>query len=180
MQNRFSRRTRAAAALATGVLALSAVPATAAPPDNDHRPVPADQSFEAGAGELCAFPVRFDITGKAKVIGNLLEDHKTTSPAFKATITNLASGESVKYTITGVSRYTVAVDDNGEEYFEVVSTGQNILSSVELGGFFFVRGTVDYAVTLDLPIDQREVRPFVPTVDDLGEVNAVNICDALS
>lgn len=180
MENRFSRRTRAAAALATGLLALSAVPATAAPPANDHRPVPVSQTLQFGAGELCAFPVRIDVTGKTKVIGNLLEDHKTTSPALKVTTTNLTSGESVKYTATGVSRYTVATDENGEEYFEVVSTGQNLLFSAELGGLFFVRGTVDFAVTLDLPENQGEVRPFVPSIDDLDEVNAVNICDPLT
>ena len=95
-------------------------------------------------------------------IGNLLKDHKTTSPALKVKTTNLTSGESVKYTATGVSRYTVAIDENGAEYFEVVSTGQNLLFSTELGGLFFVRGTVDYAVTLDLPENQQEVRPFVP------------------
>ena len=93
-------------------------------------------------GQLCAFPVRIDVTGKSKVIGDLLEDHKTTSPALKVTTTNLTSGESVKYTATGVSRYTVAIDENGVEYFEVVSTGQNLLFSNELGGLFFVRGTV--------------------------------------
>ena len=180
MENRFSLRTRAAAALATGFLAFSAVPATAAPPANDHRPGPADQTLEFGAGQLCAFPVRIDVTGKSKVIGDLLKDHKTTSPALKVTTTNLTSGGSVKYTATGVSRYTVAIDEKGVKYFEVVSTGQNLLFSTELGGLFFVRGTVNYAVTLDLPENQQEVRPFVPSIDDLDEVNAVNICDPLS
>lgn len=180
MENRFSRRTRVGAALATGFLAFSAVSATAAPPANDHRPGPVTQTLEFGANELCAFPVRIDVKGKAKVIGDLLENHKTTSPALKVTTTNLTSGESVKYTATGVSRYTVAIDEDGEEYFEVVSTGQNLLFSAKLGGLFFVRGTVDFAVTHDLPDEQQEVRPFVPTVDDLDEVNAVNICDPLS
>jgi hypothetical protein len=174
MENRFSYRTRAAAALATGLLAFSAVPATAAPP------VPADQVLQFGAGELCAFPVRIEVTGKAKVIGDPLKDHKTTSPGLKATTINLASGKSVKYTATGSSRYTVAIDENGQKYFEVVSSGQNLLFSAELGGLFFVRGNVNYAVSLDLPENQQEVRPFVPSVDDLDQVKAVNICDPLS
>ena len=174
MENRFSRGTSIAAALATAFLAISAVPATAAPP------VPVDQTLRFEAGQLCAFPVLIEVTGKTKVIGDLLKDHKTTSPGFKVTTTNLTSKESVTYTATGGSRYTVATDKNGVKYFEVVSTGQNLLFSAKLGGLFFVRGNVNYAVTLDLPDDQQEVRPFVPSVDDIGKVNAVNICDPLS
>ncbi|MCY1675589.1 hypothetical protein OVA06_12880 [Pseudarthrobacter sp. SL88] len=161
----------------TGAASLAglAAPATAAPP------VSADQTLpDFGAGELCAFPVRIEITGKTKLIGDWLEDHKTTSPGFKVTTTNLASGKTVKYTATGSSRYTVATDKAGNKYFEVVSTGQNLLFSPELGGLFFVRGNVNYAVTLDLPENQQEVRPFVPSIERLNEANAVNICGPLS
>lgn len=163
--------TVAAAAAFAGV----AGPASAAPP------VSADQTLpDFAAGQLCAFPVRIEITGKTKVIGDLLGDHKTTSPGFKVTTTNLDSGKTVKYTATGSSRYTVATDKTGKKYFEVVSTGQNLLFSAELGGLFFVRGNVNYAVTLDLPENQQEVRPFVPSINRLNEVNAVNICGPLS
>ncbi|WP_426766159.1 hypothetical protein ACP3TD_06210 [Pseudarthrobacter sp. 1G09] len=124
--------------------------------------------------------MRIDITGKTKVIGDLLADHITTSPGFKVTTTNLDSGKTVKYTATGSSRYTVATDDKGIKYFEVVSTGQNLLFSEKLGGLFFVRGNVNYAVTLAAPDKQTEVRPFVPSIDRLNDVNAVNICDPLT
>lgn len=155
-------------------LAGLAAPASAAPP------VSADQTLpDFAAGQLCAFPVRIEITGKTKLIGDWLGDHKTTSPGFKVTTTNLDSGKTVKYTATGSSRYTVATDDKGIKYFEVVSTGQNLLFSEKLGGLFFVRGNVNYAVTLAAPDEQREVRPFVPSIERLNEVNAVNICSPL-
>lgn len=160
--------------VAAAAVAGLAAPATAVPPS------PADQTLQFGAGELCAFPVRIQVTGKTKVIGDLLENHITTSPGFKVTTTNLTSGETVKYTATGSSRYTVATDDKGNKYFEVVSTGQNLLFSEKLGGLFFVRGNVKYAVTLAVPDDQKEVRPFVPSIDQLNEANAVNICAPLS
>jgi len=167
-------RTAIPATVAAAALTGLAAPATAVPPS------PADQTLQFGAGELCAFPVRIEVTGKTKVIGDLLKNHITTSPGFKVTTTNLTSGETVKYTATGSSRYTVATDSSGNEYFEVVSTGQNLLFSAALGGLFFVRGNVDYAVTLDLPENQQEVRPFVPSIDQLNEANAVNICAPLS
>lgn len=180
MKNKTKSVSLAAMTLAVGLFASAAPAAVAAPTDNPNRPGPVDQTLKFDAGQLCDFPVSIVVSGKTKVIGDPLEDHKVTSPGLKVTTINETTGESVTYTATGVSRYTVATDENGVEYFEVVSTGQNLLFSAALGGLFFTRGTVDYAVTLDLPENQQEVRPFVPSVDDLDEVNAVNICDPLS
>jgi hypothetical protein len=179
MKNKTKSVSLAAMTLAIGLLASAVPAAVAAPADNPNRPVPfIPPHQDVPAGALCDFPVAIDVVGKTKVIGDLLGDHTVTSPGLKVTTTNTATGVSVKYTATGVSRYKVATA-NGTKYFEVVSTGQNLLSSTELGGLFFVRGNVNYAVTLDVPEKQQEVRPFVPNVDALDQVNAVNICDPL-
>lgn len=175
-KNRFSRCARASAALAAGAFVLSSVPAVAAPPAiPPGPPVDASGEQEFGAGELCAFPVLLEFVGKSKLIGDPEGNHKVTSPGFKVTTTNLATGESVKYTATGSTRYTVAVNEDGE-YYEAVSTGQNLLFSPELGGLFFVRGTVNFAVDLN---KSEEVRAFA-TEETLDEFNSVNICDPLS
>jgi hypothetical protein len=179
VKNKTKSVSMAALTLATWLFASATPAAVAAPVANPNRPGPVEQTLKFDAGKLCAFPVTIDVVGKTKVIGKPLDDHTVTSPGLKITTTNTATGVSKKYTATGVSRYTVATDKHGVKYFEVVSTGQNILSSEKLGGFFFVRGNVNYAVTRALPDDQKEVRPFVPKVEDLDKVNAVNICDPL-
>ncbi len=165
---------RAVALLTAGILGLTAIPATAAPPDA------VSGEFNFGAGELCDFAVKIVVAGKTKTIGPLLENHKVTSPGLKVTTTALdeagrAKGNPVRYVATGTVTYTKTLNaDSGEYYFEVKATGQNLLFSEERGGLFYVVGNTNFAVTLDLPDDQTEVRPFS------GQAKpAVNICDPL-
>ncbi|WP_221176624.1 hypothetical protein [Arthrobacter oryzae] len=175
MKNRNKLSARLVALLSAGILGLTAIPATAAPP------VDSSGTLDFGPGELCDFAVRLVVTGKTKTIGPLLGDHKITSPGLKVTTTAVDSagnavGKSVRYVATGTLTYTKAVDPkSGQPYFEVKATGQNLLFSAELGGLFYVVGNTNFAVTLDLPDNQAEVRPFS------GQAKpAVNICDPLS
>lgn len=173
MNNRINRRARAAALLAVGLLGISAIPATAAPPGDASGSV----TFDAGA--LCDFAVRLDITGKAKIIGPETGTHKVISPGFKVTTTAVdADGNPisapVKYTATGTVFYTLTRRSNGTTYFEVKATGRNLLFVPQADGsqdLVFVVGNVNFAVELD---KQTEVRRFS------GAAQQTNICGPLA
>ena len=123
---------RGAAVLALALLALLAVvaspkAASAAPPD------PADDAFtERG---LCDFPVRFEVSGKAKFIE--LPDGRAIaiSPGLRVTLTNLEERtNSVSYVITGA--FHIRELANGR--LLVVATGRNLLFDPSFGMFLTI------------------------------------------
>lgn len=176
MNKQFAFRARAIALLAAGLLGITVMPATAAPPSD----VSGSPVFPAGT--LCDdFAVRLDFTGKAKTIGTEPGTHKVISPGFKVTTTALDAnnnviGDPVTYTATGTVFFTLTERPDGRpDYYEVKATGRNLLfvpnekrNSTDL---IFVTGNVNYAVELD---KATEVRRFS------GEARQVNICEALS
>jgi hypothetical protein len=72
---------------------------------------------------LCAFDVLFEVSGKAGVIALPGGGFILTSPALRATLTNLTSGESVTLSITGAFHNTTLENGN----VQTVYTGRNIL-----------------------------------------------------
>lgn len=179
MQRRNSRHLRAVAASSAALigLAFSAIPATAAPPVEN----PNAGLLVFAPGELCEFGVQLAVTGKEKVIGPTDGDHKVLSPNLKFTATALDDegnpvGDSIRYVATGTSFYTRTERTGQEDYFEVRSTGNNLLFVPNADGDptlfdpVFVTGNVNYAVTLD---KLTEVRTFS------GVGRQENICDSL-
>lgn len=181
MIKRNTRRARATVLLAVGLLGLSTIPATAAPPTNDVG------DFTFPAGTVCEFAVHLAWDGKKKIIGKETETHKVTAPGLKVITTAVDSegnpiSEPVEYTATGTVNYTLTHRPDGSAYFEVKATGQNILGvprRTETGevdedaGFdlVYVVGNVNFAMKLD---KQTEIRPFS------GEARQTNICGPLT
>ena len=120
-----------AVALTLALLAVAVVAspkaASAAPPD------PADDAFtERG---LCDFPVRFEVSGKAKFIE--LPDGRAIaiSPGLRVTLTNLEERtNSVSYVITGA--FHIRELANGR--LLVVATGRNLLFDPSFGMFLTI------------------------------------------
>jgi hypothetical protein len=179
MPKRNNHRVRAAAAFSAALLGVgvSALPATAAPPHEN----PNAGTLVFDPGVLCDFGVQLVVTGKEKVIGPELGDHKVISPNLKFTATALNGngkpvGASVKYVSTGTVFFTRTERAGQEDYWEVKATGHNLLfvpndpGDPTLFDPVFVTGNVNYAVTLD---QNTEIRTFS------GAARQVNICDSL-
>jgi len=173
MNKRNNHRSRAAALLAVGLLGISAVPATAAPPVS----AAGTQTFPAGS--LCDFAVRLDFTGKTKTIGSEPGTHKVISPGFKVTTTAVDEqgnpiSDPVRYTATGTVFFTLTDRPVGPDYYEVKATGRNLLFVPRADGttdLVFVVGNVNFAVELD---KATEVRRFS------GAAQQRSICDSLT
>ena len=153
---------RGAAVLALALLALLAVvaspkAASAAPPD------PADDAFtERG---LCDFPVRFEVSGKAKFIE--LPDGRAIaiSPGLRVTLTNLEERtNSVSYVITGA--FHIRELANGR--LLVVATGRNLLFDPSFGMFLTIG-----RYTFKVNEDGSTTRPK-------GEGRMINVCRRLA
>ena len=83
-----------------------------------------------GEFRICpSFDVRIDVQGKQGVLtlpdGTMI----VTSPALKATVTNLATGEQVDLNITG----TTQISRIGEQVFQVFLGSNLVLRAVEFG-----------------------------------------------
>jgi hypothetical protein len=125
-----------------------------------------------GSGTLtgfCNFKVKFEVTGKTKVITTGNERTITTSPGQEITLS--AKGESVTFVLTGV-RFERT--EGGTT--EVKVTGQNILinpiKTSKNPGIFFTVGNFNFA----LDAGGNEERPF--NEDGPGQVT--DVCAALS
>jgi hypothetical protein len=151
-----------AVALALAVLAVAAVvaspkAASAAPPD------PADDAFtERG---LCDFPVRFEVSGKAKFIE--LPDGRAIaiSPGLRVTLTNLEERtNSVSYVITGAFHIRELADGR----LLVVATGRNLLFDPSFGMFLTIG-----RFTFKVNEDGSTTRPK-------GEGRMIDVCRRLA
>lgn len=122
--------------------------------------------FESGAGELCAFPVLGEFSGKMGTIalpggGTLL-----TFPELSVTLTNLANEENqVTLSVTGSFHITTLENGNVQTVF----TGRNLIFREDLG-FVLVAGTF----TEVTDPDGNVVEPLS------GEGNLISVCALLA
>jgi hypothetical protein len=151
-----------AAALVMAVLAVAAVVASpkavsAAPPD------PINDTFTVG--DVCDFPVLFEVSGKAKFIE--LPDGRAIaiSPDLRVTLTNLEErSNSVSYVITGAFHVRELTDGR----LVVVATGRNLLFDPSFGMFLTIG-----RFTFKVNEDGSTTRPK-------GEGRMINVCRRLA
>lgn len=150
-----------AVALALALLAVAVVAspkaASAAPPD------PVDDTFRIK--DVCDFPVRFEVSGKAKFIE--LPDGRAIaiSPGLRVTLTNLEERtNSVSYVITGAFHMRELA--NGR--LLVVATGRNLLFDPSFGMFLTI-GRFTFKVNEDGSITRPK-----------GEGRMINVCRRLA
>ena len=115
---------------------------------------------------LCAFDVLFEVSGKAGVIALPGGGFILTSPALRATLTNLTSGESVTLSITGAFHNTTLENGN----VQTVYTGRNILGD-PLEGLVLLIGT--FTGVAD-PDTNMLVQPLE------GHGQEIDLCELLS
>ncbi|ELT45922.1 hypothetical protein ACJJV6_03055 [Arthrobacter nitrophenolicus] len=120
--------------------------------------------------QLCSYPVQLVVTGKSKLIELPGDRIFIASPGQEVTITNLRTGESETFLITGSTH--AQVEDDGTT--EVTVTGLNIVlnpreSQSDEPGIFLLEGNFNFA----LKADGTEERVFSGT----GEVT--DICALL-
>jgi hypothetical protein len=114
-------------ALAVAALALPRA-SSAAPPEA--------VNFSVITVGSCGFPVRIDITGKAKTVELLGGRSLVISPGARATLTNLADpSNQVSYPISGAYHETNQADD---DLVEVVTTGRVLLFDRSFGMFLAI------------------------------------------
>ncbi len=150
-----------AVALALALLAVAVVAspkaASAAPPD------PVDDTFRIK--NVCDFPVRFEVSGKAKFIE--LPDGRAIaiSPGLRVTLTNLEERtNSVSYIITGAFHMRELADGR----LLVVATGRNLLFDPSFGMFLTIG-----RFTFKVNEDGSTTRPK-------GEGRMINVCRRLA
>ena len=118
-------------ALAVVVAVVLPRATSAAPPNNGEPPDAVNSSLITV--DSCGFPVRIDISGKAKTVE--LPGGRTivTSPGARATLTNLDKpANQVSYLITGAYHQTELAnsetdDESDGDVVEVVTTGRVLL-----------------------------------------------------
>lgn len=116
-------------------LVVGAGPVAAAPP------APADTTF---FNNDCGFRIKITVTGGSGV--NELPGGATiiTAPNQRVTLTNVKTGESVSFVITGATH----IDASDPGLLVVTSTGNNVLTVPEgpTEGVFFTQGTVTFVL----------------------------------
>jgi hypothetical protein len=156
------KRLLAHAVLVAGLTAL-AQPAMAAPPEPvDSTPILIE------AGDACAFPIELVLNGKGKIIDVGGETRQiATSPGLKLKVTNVTTGESVSYVITGTFHNATLPNGN----VVTIATGRNALFDA-VAGFVITTGRFTYTTAPD----GTNVEPL----RRLGGPEPVNICDELA
>lgn len=147
------------AALAAGIAALAA-PAVAAPSGP-----PETFTFEDVLTN-CDFDVKAVVTGKTKTItlpsGGLI----VTAPNQRATVTNLETGKTAEFVITGVFFITTDEADN----ITFKARGRNLLGRSD--GLFLTSGNVSF--TFD------KFGNVIVEFDTEGPGNIIDVCKVLS
>ena len=152
------------------VTALSAPPASAAPPVR----VPAEFApIEFAAGEVCGFPLRLEATVNKQTITTFSDGRILITGAFRARATNLSTGESVELNTPG----PLHIRPNPNGTLSVRGTGPTVffffpgdLGPGEPGALLYVRGQLRETVN-------AEFTAVVGPVTIRGRVQ--NICDTL-
>ena len=132
------------------------------PPQDD-----ADLTSPASFG--CDFPVRFDVTGKAKTIELPDGGFIMTAPGLYVTVTNLDTLEALTFNITG-STFASAPDENG--FVDYVITGRNL--ALDPAGLFLNEGRFTYTLDQSDPKNIKIVKP------QEGKGQAIDVCALLS
>jgi hypothetical protein len=88
----------------------------------DSEPIIINADDDTVLGGSCAFPMRLDLSGKAKTIELPNGAFIFTSPGLDVTITNLDNGEQATFNITGAFHQTTA--ENGNVTTKI--TGRNL------------------------------------------------------
>ncbi|HKH10443.1 MAG TPA: hypothetical protein VKA73_04785 [Rubrobacter sp.] len=154
---------------ALGVLAalLAAMPAVMAQGQGG-APQDVDQTIDLPAGAVfgrCDFPVRLEMSGKAKTIDLPGDGFIFTSPGLTATLTNVDTGEQETVAITGALHQTTL--DNGDVVTR--ATGRNLLGDPE-AGFVIASGNFSFA----FDAQGNLVQPLS------GDGRLVDVCGILS
>jgi len=161
MMKRCPIRVLAATALAAGAHLASAA---------GNPNVPFDVTFEANLCPNPAIVMRLTFVGRAHMI-NLPGNRQITAfPDARTTVTNLVSGNSASYVITGASH--VEVLPNGNQ--QVTATGRNLLivpnANGHPAGLFLTVGTVTFV--LDPAGNEVEVFSGTGRVVDVCQILA--------
>lgn len=152
------------AALAASIAALAA-PAVAAPPSTAPSGPPTEFTISQDLSG-CEFPVTATITGKTKTItlpsGGLI----VTAPDQRATVTNVDTGKTAEFVITGVFFITTDEADN----ITFKARGRNLLTRSD--GIFLTAGNVSFTFV-------AEDNVFVEFSKE-GPGTIIDVCKALS
>ena len=111
-----------------------------APEDVSPEPIFVPANDDTVLGGSCAFPIRLDLSGKAKTIELPNGAFIFTSPGLDVTITNETNGEQATFNITGAFHQTTA--ENGDVTTKI--TGRNLPFdpdagvNLTIGNFSFV------------------------------------------
>jgi hypothetical protein len=144
------------------------VDAGGAPEDVDTVPgFEPDAVAEAFAGACGDFPVLVELDGKIKTIELPNGTTLYTGPGLNATITNLETGTSETFSITGQFR-VLPLDEEGIQVTE--ATGRNLLTDPE-AGFVIASGNFSFAFN---PETGELVQPLS------GEGQLIDVCEALA
>jgi hypothetical protein len=168
------RRSIMIAHLVLLALVVAAPIADAARPKNPNAPVPVVESQDLPAGAVfgrCDFPIRYELSGKAKLITLPGGRFITTAPDQYATLTpilpngDLDLAHQQRINITG--SFHQSTDEEGNVV--TVATGRNILGDPE-AGFVLAIGNFSYA----FDAEGNLVQPLE------GEGQLIDICELLS
>ena len=137
-------------------MVAGASPATAAPSGD----VLLDVTFKAN--EVCKYPIELVVTGQSKFIDLPSDRYIVASPGQVVTVTNLKTGESATFLITGTTHAQVQADGTTE----VTVTGLNVVLNAREAksdepGLFLLEGNFNFA----LNADGTEARVFSGTGD---------------
>ena len=117
----------------------------------------------------CDFDLGYLVTGKTKTITKHDGETIVIAPGQNATLTNIESGETVTYNVTGVL-FGSAPDQNDVVYY--VMTGRNV--GFDPAGTFLNIGRFTFA----LDTTTGELHPIVEP--QAGKGQAIDICEVLS
>jgi hypothetical protein len=117
----------------------------------------------------CDFDLGYLVTGKTKTIMRPDGGAIVIAPGQNATLTNLETGETVTYNVTGVL-FASAPDQNDVVYY--VMTGRNV--GFDPAGTFLNIGRFTFA----LDTTTGELHPIVQPQEGKGQ--AIDICEVLS
>jgi hypothetical protein len=164
------------------ILALVVAAPTVLAQGNGGAPEDVNQSFDLPAKDPtapptstasfgCDFPLRFELTGKAKTIELPDGGFILTSPGLDVTVTNLDTPENqATFNITGSIHGTPRPDDPG--IVDYVITGRNL--ALDPAGVFLNKGRFTYTLDESDPANIKIVKP------QEGKGQAIDVCELLS
>ena len=163
------------------ILALTMAAPTVLAQGNGGAPEDVNQSFDlppkdptapptSTASFGCTFPLRFELTGKAKRIELPDGGFILTAPGQNVTVTNLDTPENqATFNITG-STFASAPDENG--FVDYVITGRNL--ALDPAGLFLNKGRFTFT------LDESDPNNIIIVEPQEGKGQAIDVCELLS